>query len=78
MILAEIHSNLTDDQLYAAINRTLLVVTANPRFAVSESQAVELVGRQLVALAQQSKHSDVSAFAKRCLKVFVNQAVLDN
>ncbi len=78
MILAGIHQSLTDDALHTAISRTLLVVSANPRFEVSAEQAAEIVGLQLIALTNQNTDSDVRAFADRCLKMLLREAVSDN
>ncbi len=78
MILASIHRHLTDDALHAAICRTVLVVSANPRFAVNDEQATEIVGGQLLALTNQRRDAPVRAFAERCLKVLLREVVSDN
>ncbi|HTU17527.1 MAG TPA: hypothetical protein VMG10_05640 [Gemmataceae bacterium] len=78
MILAGIQQSLTDEALNAAINRTVFVVSANPRFELSAEQATEIVGVQLIALANQNTDSDVRAFAERYLNVLLREAVSDN
>jgi hypothetical protein len=77
MILAAIQRSLPDDAIDAAIKRTVLALSSDPRFEVSTTQAIEIVGTQVIALTDQTDPK-VRAFAKRCLKVLVRGAVSEN
>ena len=78
MILAGIHQHLTDEVLRAAIDRIWVVASVNPRFEVSEEQAAELVGNQLLTLANGKTESEVRAFAQRCLRMIFKDVVSEN
>jgi hypothetical protein len=78
MILARIQRSLTDDAIDTAINTTVSLLSSDPRFEVSTSQANEIVGTQVLALTDQSIDPKMSAFAKRCLKALVREAVSEN
>lgn len=78
MILAGIHQHLTDEILRAALNRIWFVASANPRFEVSEDQAAEFIGLQLVTLSNEKTDSEVRAFAQRCLRMIFKDVVSEN
>jgi hypothetical protein len=78
MILADIQRSLPDDAIEAAIKRTVMVLSSDPRFEVTVTQAIEIIGDQVLALADQRTDPKVSAFAKRCLKLLVREAMSEN
>jgi hypothetical protein len=77
MILAAIRRSLPDDAIDTAIKNTVLVLSSDPRFEVSNTQAIEILGTQVIELTDQTDPK-VRAFAKRCLKVLVREAVSEN
>jgi hypothetical protein len=78
MILAAIERSLPDNALDAAINKTVLVLSSDPRFEVNTSQANEIIGEQVLTLVDHSTDPKVRVLAERCLKVLVREAVSEN
>jgi hypothetical protein len=78
IILAAIQRSLPDGALDAAIKRTALFLSSDPQFELSNTQAIEIVGAQVLALADQSADPKERTFAKRCIKLLVREAVSEN
>jgi hypothetical protein len=78
IILAAIQRSLCDDALEIAIKRTAWFLSSDPRFEVSATQAIEMIGSQVLALTDHGTDPKVRAFAIRCLKVLVREAVSEN